>query len=948
MTSLSVHEFGAFFAALHGHDPFPWQTRLAHRVADGTWPSAIALPTGAGKTACIDVALFALALQVGLGDRRSAARRIAFVVDRRVVVDEAHERARRIAEQLASATDGVLARVAERLRAYASGPSPRPLEVALLRGGIVRDETWAQAPDVPTVILSTVDQVGSRLLFRGYGMNPSGNGPIHTGVLGSDVLYLVDEAHIAQPFAETLQAVARFRAQAECELRTPFAVTFMTATPLAEGERFEAGADDREHPVLGPRLTTKKLARLERTGNGDIAFAAAVAKCARSLRTPDAPVVGVIVNRVRTANEVASRLPSGDTVVLTGRMRPHDRRNALERVMRAARVGALDRAPLFVVATQTIEVGADLDFDALVTEIASLPALRQRFGRLDRVARLGTSPAVVLTRERDVKPKADDPVYGPSMAATWAWLDSIANDGVVDFGAAAMDTALAALRDRDPVRAASLAPATEHAPTMLPAHCDAWVQTAPVPGVDPDVAPFLHGLRESSRDVSVIWRWDVEALAVSGETDLLVDALNALPPTADEAMPVPIGAVRTWMSGADAPAAGTDLLVDDAESGGDGSGTRTVVRWSGPDDVELLTTARQLRPGDTLLLAVGTDTWRAWGTLGGDDPSRVDIAEIVAPSAAGSTTAGVRLHPARPDAPTGEAAAVWSGVLRVLEDVELRNDEAEVGVALDALEHQSRGTPLGEALACVRSTGRAQLVFYPDGRGAILHDPRSRKPAWREQRDQLSRLGVEVRLERHLADVGRRAIELARACGLPDAVAADLGLAGRLHDIGKLDPRFQAWLRDGAAAPDDAPLAKSAMPPTGRAARELARQRSAYPRGLRHEMVSFRIAEQLDVVRDEARDPDLVLHLVASHHGHARPFAPPVVDPEPVQIRGVWERTNVATSSEAYAYRLDSGVAVRFWRLVRRYGWWGLTWLEAVFRLADHQVSRREAGEERA
>ena len=65
--------------------PFPWQKRLANRVGAGDWPRAIALPTAAGKTACIDIAVFALACGA-----KDAPRRIFFVVDRRFGASGAH------------------------------------------------------------------------------------------------------------------------------------------------------------------------------------------------------------------------------------------------------------------------------------------------------------------------------------------------------------------------------------------------------------------------------------------------------------------------------------------------------------------------------------------------------------------------------------------------------------------------------------------------------------------------------------------------------------------------------------------------------------------------------------------------------------------------------------------------------------------------------------------
>ncbi|MGH7330507.1 MAG: hypothetical protein ACREJX_19330, partial [Polyangiaceae bacterium] len=83
-------DFGAFFRELHGCDPFPWQSRLAEELCEtNLWPNVIDVPTGSGKTACIDVALFHWLVCAAVDRVHHSARRIAFVVDRRIIVDEA-------------------------------------------------------------------------------------------------------------------------------------------------------------------------------------------------------------------------------------------------------------------------------------------------------------------------------------------------------------------------------------------------------------------------------------------------------------------------------------------------------------------------------------------------------------------------------------------------------------------------------------------------------------------------------------------------------------------------------------------------------------------------------------------------------------------------------------------------------------------------------------------
>lgn len=615
---LALGDFPAAFEATHGYPPFPWQTRLTALLSTtGVWPESLDLPTASGKTATLDVALFHLALEADRAVARKAPIRVAFVVDRRIIVDEAADRGDRMAAALVGASEtSALGRMAIRLR-HLSGEGSPPLLVRRLRGGVPREDDWARSPNQPTILCSTVDQVGSRLLFRGYGVSDT-MVPVHAGLLGSDCLLLLDEAHLAVPFVQTLERVAAYRAPPWCEHPPgPWAVATLSATPHASRDGFTLADQDRQDPVLSRRLTAPKPALLralnvsakEMPEDHAVAFVDAV----RELRQgDDVQKLAVVVNRAALARAIFQKLRNetndgADIILLTGRIRGLDRDRLIAAYAPRLRSGAArEGAPLLVVATQPIEAGADFDFDGLVTQAAPLDALRQRFGRLNRMGRNAPAPAIILATKDEMSAKAYDPVYGDRMRKTWNWLLQKAGkpaktraEPIFDFGIDAADRAFAT----EVEAITALTSVKTDAPILRPADVMLLSWSAPVPAIDPAIWLFLHGPQAGMADVAIVWRADLKEDAL----DEAAEVLALVSPHIGEILAVPLWAVRAWLSGMEAEAAETADLegipAREAPQATRRNNPRRAFRWAGAESPKTgVIVPNALRPGDTIVV----------------------------------------------------------------------------------------------------------------------------------------------------------------------------------------------------------------------------------------------------------------------------------------------------------------------------------------------------------
>ncbi|MGZ8219390.1 type I-G CRISPR-associated helicase/endonuclease Cas3g [Methylomagnum sp.] len=884
-------DFDACFEALTGNAPFRWQKRLfLEHFATNELPQACDLPTGLGKTSVMAIWLIAITLNPAL------PRRLVYVVDRRAVVDQATAEAENIKTALQSPA---LADLAAKLRLPENG-----LPVSTLRGQHADNREWLADPTTPAILVGTIDMIGSRLLFEGYGVS-RGMRPYHAGLLGADSLFVLDEAHLCPPFQALLDAIAQDPRLATRAAADPLIPPFRLLPLSATGRIVDAGAfrlepADHADPEVGKRLTAKKWLAIDEVKDATSMLAELVSRA--TARGGAHHRVLIYCDRREDAKKVADGLrKAGEVELLTGARRVFERESLAQRLADLGFLAGSTKCPprpAFLVATSAGEVGVDLDADHLVCDLVAFERMVQRLGRVNR---RGTGDARIEVIAAPL-PKEKPADATARLARRRAPLDALpeAGEGWRD----ASPAAWVALKHRaaaDPALARLIQDATTPPPLhpeLTRAVVDAWSMTSLRHHAGrPDIQPWLRGwIDDDKPQTTVIWRehlpWRDGEDPDSGEVAAFFESA---PVHLSETLEASTGEV-------------IDTLIKRAAKI-----VKAAAQNKPAPDPEA---ANPLHPSSPALLLLDRSGQARPVRRGDSSPCGLTVGELAdlagkEKEALFSAMTGAHVVVRRDLGGLSDHGLLDEGTAHPPTTIDHGWPTQSLREVIGYRVRPGDGEPTEQhGWQSVHRFRRAP-EDAENGQPPIVVEVYRGKNTPRQGDPAVSRKAQA--LDEHLSWTGQEADTLARALNLPDDYRTLLVAAAEAHDLGKNRTLWQ----DAMNAPKDEhrPYAKT----TG----------GGNPRrlcGYRHEFGSLGDVESRRAIQDLPDDlRDLALHLIASHHGYARPVIAPV-DP--------------AAPPSVLAQRAQEA-ALRFARLQERWGPWGLAWWEAIFCAADQRASRK-------
>lgn len=581
--------------------------------------------------------------------------------------------------------------------------------------------------------------------------------------------------------------------------------------------------------------------------------------------------------------------------------------------------------PAFLIATSAGEVGIDLDADHMVCDLVPWERMVQRLGRVNR--RGQGDATIIVVHGDEPKPKKPDAPTDQEIRQAIAFrslsvLNKLPNVGT---GRDASPGALRELKLRaetDKALRKKIDEATTPAPlypALTRALVDAWSMTSLERHTGrPDVAPWLRGWVEPDSQTTVIWRTFLPVREGS-------DDWPRTPAEKKE--------VEAFFEAA--PAHESEKLETE---------TYRVADWLQHRAKALLTPQRDIQDEHSVAAVLADEA--------DDVDGREAATQPATPRATSLHRRDVVLFVLLPD---GNYAAHYTLGRLAAERKGKEKENFISGLTGKILIVDARMGGLDEGVLDSKNGDGVQTADTDQGwskdagfrvRRVASEGYESNEGDWRFEDDFVLRANGDGDAEERLVvehfrvvaqteegrSVSRRpqelgkhqnqAEEIARCIGerlgLSGPAAEALAVAAFLHDEGKRASRWQRAFR--------APHEKDG---TG-AYKIFAKTRGPINQqildGYRHEFGS--LAYTNAHARFKALPKawrDLVLHLIAAHHGQARPV---------IVTRGCEDAPPSALEERARE------VALRFAKLQKRWGPWGLAWWEALLRAADQQASR--------
>lgn len=976
-------DFIAYFKALTGNEPFHWQRKLYERLLHGELPDVCDIPTGLGKTSIIAIWLMALAELLRRGEACHLPRRLVYVVDRRTVVDQASKEAEELIEKISSACDStgeaseqkLLHQLAQIFKGAASSAGKEIIALSKLRGAHADNREWCLDPTRPAIIVGTVDMIGSRLLFAGYGGVGRYHRSLQAGLLGQDTLIVVDEAHLSPTFVKTVRDV-HYHINQYPSLRRAFLITLSATNndaaneddaarpPLSIFGRDELADDleDRQGDAYRRLYADKKLSWLtvsasaEGTGRANSKVAQermveAIVECAAKYFEQNVSVV-IYLNTVEAVNQVTERLQAAlqargvanndsenRILTLTGEMRGHERdrlfleENILTSHFKRRKERAQQKGCYFLIATAAAEVGVNFDADHGICDLVALERMIQRFGRINRFgdgaaeitaifdeqslqARASASqeePTTVATTKSGVKPLESAAYY------TYLLLQSqAATDGSIDVSPIA-------LRALEVDKNALTTPPVR--PPLDAARIDDWSLTSLRQDEYPRplVSYWLRGvISDDTIQTTFCWRADLD-YAIS-EPDSEPDAIKmveAIPIAPREKAEVAIHRALALVKELAKTSPGKVGVLIDANGG------FTSLRLGSLKDVKDDDLRRKLAFATLVLPCTA-------GGLDRDGNPRLKLSKAAKSDDKLEDAVEddwTRLAIIKPD---GDNEYRIQGILRSNGDITpVEGEPANKSFTSPAKAASAYAKSLKDEKVSIRfisgmgDENAGNGALHPSAEGgnpapdgaltaiAYLLKRNSPEHFFNEEDDASLNVRHEQSITEHNKRVADYAEKICLKLGLESSLASTVAVAGSRHDTGKARLRWQRAIGNGDYLTNDkGALAKSNH--------NWFNQRANA--GYRHEFGSL-----VDALDDEEINGhshrELILHLIAAHHGYARPFFP--------------ERAFDVERLTVQENRRRAGeVMQRFARLQCEYGWWQLAYLEALLKAADGLASR--------